>query len=199
MLKFDNTVNFALFIGLSAIFTPMLSTWIIRKYDYKLKKIELQKDFLDNSYSKVIESLQDFVINSGKILSRIDSSQQPSRDEIQNFEASCLKCLLFLEENERNQFQEFRILVKLRFGHSDPRGKRSTIFSKTSTRTLNQLQSALGIIPEDEVYSAFNKCITIAVTKLKTLELQQNKTLTEEKFLRRAFDQIAHLLKRQKH
>ena len=45
----------------------------------------------------------------------------------------------------------------------------------------------------------FNECITIAVTKVKTLELQQNKTLTEEKFLRRAFDQIAHLLKRQKH
>lgn len=192
-MKFDNTVNLALLVSLSTIFASVATTWFTKRYDLRLKKIELNKESLDVSYNNVVETFQNFVVNSGNILTRVDSSEKPTRKELQNFEASCLRCLLFLEHQDREVFQDFRILVKIRFGHADPREKNADyrLFNEAAAvRMMLTMKNFYGAKDEDKVFTAFNKCISIAASKLEQLERQKTESLTEPSSFQKVLSQI---------
>jgi hypothetical protein len=155
-------------LSFCAIVIPSILSYISKRYDLKIKQLEYQQENIIKNYETILEAFQDFTAHSGAILSRIDSKEAPTTDELQRFEASCLKCLLFLEENNREAFQRFRILVKIRFGHTDPRAK-SPIPSLLGS---DSILKALGGRPADDTYSSFNQCVTIAKEMLQTI-LQQ--------------------------
>jgi len=192
-VKFDNTVNLALLVSLSTIFASVATTWFTKRYDLRLKKIELNKESLDVSYNNVVETFQNFVVNSGNILTRVDSSEKPTRKELQDFEASCLRCLLFLESQDREVFQEFRILVKIRCGHTDPRERTGDyrLFTEAAVSYASlAMKNLYGAKDEDKVFTAFNKCISIAASKLEQLERQKTESLTEPNIFQKVLSQI---------
>lgn len=177
-MKIDSTITFAVIIATMALITPVITTWINRKYDHKMKVVELQKDYLSKHYSRSFDTFQNFITNSGNLLIKIDGGKTPSKIEIQKFETSCLKCFLFLSEEDRESFQEFRIIVKKELGFSDPRGMsvmQATILPfLQATRVLSALAT-----PENEIYSSFNKCIAIANETLQQAATKELLVLSE--------------------
>lgn len=180
-MKIDTTIGLIFVISFSTIFFPIVTTILNRKYDLAFKKIEFKRETLQTNHSQTLQTFQEFILATGKILTRIDSSQTPSRIEIQDFETACLKCLLFLNEEDRKTFQTFRILVKIRFGHKDPRGTNNFSFFNSIQLVKDSMFAAHGIVQEDKVYSKFNECITIATKYLETFEIQEKELLTEQK------------------
>ncbi|MDT1958436.1 hypothetical protein MX629_08385 [Carnobacterium divergens] len=199
-MKIDTTISLALIISLSTIIVPVIATVLNRRYDLKLKQIDYKRESLKTNRSQTLVTFQEFVVATGKILTRIDTSQIPSREEMQTFESSCLKCLLFLKEDDRQEFQQFRILVKLRFGHKDPRGSVTSNFLMTETliKVTKSLQKSLGIEPSDDVYASFNRCITIANNYLELFESQEMQVLTEQGIGSKSKNHIRSLLQRRK-
>lgn len=180
-MKVDTTIGLVFVISFSTIFFPIVTTILNRKYDLAFKKIEFKRETLQTNHSQTLQTFQDFILATGKILTRIDSSQTPSRIEIQDFETACLKCLLFLNEEDRKTFQTFRILVKIRFGHKDPRGSSNFGILNTMKLVMDSMESSFGRIPEDKIYSKFNECITIATKYLEMFEIKETQLLTEQK------------------
>ncbi|MBC2676237.1 hypothetical protein [Listeria booriae] len=159
-MKVDSTLTFALILSVCAIFVPTIGSYISKRFDLKMKELEFKKDLSVNNYSTVLTAFQEFTVASGAVLSRIDLKEMPSRNELQTFESACLKCLLFLDEEDRNQFQKFRVLVKIKFGHTDPRGTGPYLFHMDFIQSA--MLKSLGGTPPDATYSAFNRCVSIA-------------------------------------
>ncbi|HEM3180855.1 TPA: hypothetical protein U0897_002221, partial [Streptococcus suis 92-4172] len=111
-------------LGVSLI-SPMIVAFVQRRTELKSKMLDIYKESYSKRYNREYYIFQDYIEKSGTIIAKLDSSQKMSDKEIQEFESASLKCLIFLSESERSEFDVFRINVKKALGIEDPREKKT--------------------------------------------------------------------------
>ncbi|MGO3616925.1 MAG: hypothetical protein ACTIN1_01710 [Pseudolactococcus laudensis] len=163
----NTQVNLALIVTLVTILSTIASSWINKGYEMKSKKLELKYKHIETTYIKSLEVFQNFVSQSTKIIDYIDNGNKPNSKEIQDFENSCISCYLFLNENDRAAFQEFRIEIKNRLGYKDPRYGHP--FAALSILAAARY---LSVTKEERIFSSFNKCINATNKTIESLSSQ---------------------------
>ncbi|HFI0621405.1 TPA: hypothetical protein ACGO3V_000873 [Streptococcus suis] len=165
----DALTYLSLLIALMTIIIPGVTTWISKRYDLSLKMLELTKEGHFKTYNRAYFVFQEFIEQSGKIVAIIDSGETPSSKDIQKFESTALKCLIFLPESDRKQFDSFRITVKIKLGQADPRGT-PTPFEQSASVFTSVLRSVFSRADIDDLYKEFNQVIPILANRLTELE-----------------------------
>ncbi|CYU92253.1 TPA: hypothetical protein U2D59_002147 [Streptococcus suis] len=167
-------------LGVSLI-SPMIVAFVQRRTELKSKMLDIYKESYSKRYNREYYIFQDYIEKSGTIIAKLDSSQKMSDKEIQEFESASLKCLIFLSESERSEFDVFRINVKKALGIEDPREKKTFMhpdYFKELNKTIvkfSQLSNKTIIV--SPIYSSFNKCINIAAQRLATIQAEEKAQL----------------------
>lgn len=174
----DALTYLSLLIALMTIIIPSVTTWISKRYDLSLKMLELTKEGHFKTYNRAYFVFQEFIEQSGKIVAIIDSGETPSSKDVQKFESTALKCLIFLPESDRKQFDLFRITVKIKLGQSDPRGT-PTPFEQSISALTNVSGIIFSRADIDDLYKEFNQVIPILTNRLTELEKVQKQELDE--------------------
>lgn len=180
-MKFDATVSFSLLIAIFALMSPVITSYLTKKYDLQLKLIELKKGTLTTSYSRTFDIFSNFTDSAYILMSVLYQAKKDLEffdDIIEDFEKSTNQCLLILDESERKTYESFRIMLKTELGFEDPRPKYKsnlTVPLQFSTR-INPFHTLEK--EGDKVYIEFNKCLTIANKKLSSLEQEELSILT---------------------
>ena len=163
-------------LGVSLI-SPVIVAYIQRKTELKTQMLDIFKESYTKRYNREYYIFQDYIEKSGIIIAKLDSLQKPSTKEIQEFESASLKCLIFLSESERTDFDTFRINVKKALGIEDPREKKTfmhpeylTELNKTIKGIAQLYQTTIVVSP---IYTSFNKCINIAAQRLATIQAEE--------------------------
>lgn len=163
-------------LGVSLI-SPAIVAYIQRKTELKSKMLDIFSENYSKRYNREYYIFQDYIEKSGIVIAKLDSLQQLSTKEIQAFESSSLKCLIFLSESERLEFDTFRINVKKALGIEDPREKKTFMhpdFHKELSKTIVGLtQLSKKTIVVSPIYTSFNKCINIASKRLATIQAEE--------------------------
>lgn len=163
-------------LGVSLI-SPAIVAYIQRKTELKSKMLDIFSENYSKRYNREYYIFQDYIEKSGIVIAKLDSLQQLSTKEIQEFESSSLKCLIFLSESERLEFDTFRINVKKALGIEDPREKKTFMhpdFYKELNKTITGLtQLSKKTIIVSPIYTSFNKCINIASKRLATIQAEE--------------------------
>lgn len=164
-------------VSLSA---PIFSAFIERKTRLKSKLIDVYTDTYSKQYNRQYDAFQDFIERSGEMIAALATEISPTPDKIQSFESACLKCLIFLDDKERQEFDNFRISVRLKLGYTDPRGEPSQL-EKTFLNVVNAHTKAItswgARTDVDSIYLAFNDCIKISSQKLANLDKEEQARL----------------------
>lgn len=181
-MKIDTTVSFSFVIAFVALLSPIITSYLSKKYELKLKMIELKKGTLTDSYNRMFGVFNNFTDSSYSLmfnLEEIKQNKEAFESVLEAFEKSVNQCLLILNESERRTFESFRILIKTELGYEDPRPKvksflpQSLFISNYNTFPFSQLEKE-----GDKVYLHFNKCLEIANRKLINLEQEELSLLT---------------------
>lgn len=174
----------AFLVVLTSLLSPVFTAYLNKKIELKLKMLEIYKENHNKNYNRILYTFQNFIEESGKIIASLDSEHSPTNKEIQRFESACLKCLIFLDEAERKEFDDFRITIKKKLGVSDPRGYYHPFSARYMTKVMQKAASSLystNKINVEKSYISFNKCIMITNRKLSELQLMQKEELNEVK------------------
>lgn len=167
-------------LGVSLI-SPMIVAYVQRRTELKSKMLDIYKESYSKRYNREYYIFQDYIEKSGIIIAKLDSSQKLSDKEIQDFEASSLKCLIFLSESERSDFDVFRINVKKALGIEDPREKKTFMhpdyFKELNKTLIGVTQLTKRTIIVSPIYSSFNTCINIAAQRLATIQEEEQSQL----------------------
>ncbi|MCQ9211849.1 MULTISPECIES: hypothetical protein [unclassified Streptococcus] len=167
-------------LGISLI-APVFVAHIQRKTELKSKMLDIYKENYHKRYNREYYIFQDYIEKSGVIITKLDSYQRPTTDEIQTFESASLKCLIFLDDNERTKFDTFRIAVKKSLGIDDPREKKTPLhpeyFKEIQQAFANLAYISRKTIVVNPIYSSFNDCINIAAQRLATIEEEEQERL----------------------
>ncbi|MEI4336643.1 hypothetical protein [Streptococcus suis] len=174
----DTLTYLSLLIALMTIIIPGLTTWISKRYDLSLKMLELTKEGHSKTYNRAYFVFQDFIEQSGRIVAIIDSGDAPSSKDIQKFESTALKCLIFLNKEDRERFDSFRIAVKIKLGQADPRGT-PTPLEQSANFLASMFRGVFTRVDIDDLYSEFNQVIPILTNRLIELEKVQKQELDE--------------------
>ncbi|GAA5356591.1 hypothetical protein [Streptococcus uberis] len=180
--KVSDLIAFVSIVILGASFiAPTFVAIVQRKTELKSKKLDIFKDNFAKRYDRQYLIFQEFIENSGRIIAMLDSKTIPDQSEIQIFESSALKCLIFLTPYERTQFDMFRINVKKELGISDPREKLTPLSSNYISQTLLGMTQIHTFLNNKKVvnklYSSFNDCIKISSRKLIEIEEEESRQL----------------------
>ncbi|MCT1190965.1 hypothetical protein EFL98_00105 [Lactococcus lactis] len=159
----------ALCVAIITLLSGVFVAFINKKYELSTKKLELKYRQLETNYNNSLEVFQSFVAHSTKIMDFISVNEKPTSADLQNFESACMSCYLFLDDNSRKDFQDFRVEVKIKLGYKDPRAK--SIYGIT-TELLNTINTGTMTIPADNIYTRFNKCLNTANSKLESISKQ---------------------------
>lgn len=160
----------ALIVAIITLLSGVFVAFINKKYELSTKRVELKYKQLETSYNNSLEVFQSFVSHSTKIMDLLSVGEKPTSIDLQNFESSCLSCYLFLDENSRKDFQDFRIEVKIKFGYKDPRAKH--LYGVTNELLKSVTLSSSLTIPADTLFTLFNKCLNTANSKLESISKQ---------------------------
>lgn len=167
-------------LGVSLI-SPMIVAYIQRRTELKSKMLDIYKENYSKRYNREYYIFQDYIEKSGIIIAQLDSMQRPSISEIQIFESASLKCLIFLDDNERTKFDAFRIAVKKSLGIDDPREKKTPLhpeyFKEIQQAFANLAYISRKTIVVNPIYSSFNDCINIAAQRLATIQAEEKAQL----------------------
>ena len=175
----DSTITLAFLVTLISIISPVMTSIINKSYDLKVKSAELRKESLSVSYDRMYETFKTFLVDSSVVILQFDSDNKPTIEEFKKFESSCLSCFLFLNENERKIFEDFRILIKMKMGYDDPRPK--TVLQLAWGYDIYKAHAALEALSGkkgDELFVSFNKCISIANQKLDKVTQEESQLLS---------------------
>ncbi|MFV8064277.1 hypothetical protein ACMZ5S_07450 [Streptococcus pluranimalium] len=163
-------------LGVSLI-SPAIVAYIQRKTELKSKMLDIFSENYSKRYNREYYIFQDYIEKSGIVIAKLDSLQQLSTKEIQDFESSSLKCLIFLSESERLEFDTFRINVKKALGIEDPREKKTFMhpdfFKELNKQITGLTQISKKTIVVSPIYTSFNKCINIASKRLATIQAEE--------------------------
>lgn len=184
----DSTVTLAFLVTLVSVIAPILTSTINKRYELKLRSAELKKESLTTNYERMYSTFKTFLTNASIVVLRFDSEKKPLISEFKQFESSCLECFLFLNEEERNAFQDFRILVKTKMGYDDPRpryGISQTLFSQLET-----IASLAYVNRGDETFKKLNRCIDIANEKLEKVSQEELQLLSTDHKVNKFLDSI---------
>lgn len=184
----DSTITLAFLVTLVSVISPILTSTINKRYELQLRSAELKKEALSSNYERMYSTFKTFITNTSVVVLRFDSDKKPTIQEFKQFETSCLECFLFLDETERDTFQDFRIHIKTQMGYEDPRP--NFVLSET---IASQMQSILSIAygrKENKTYKKFNKCIDIANEKLEKVSREELHLLSSDHKENKLFDSI---------
>lgn len=172
----DSTITLAFLVTLVSVVSPVITSLINKKYELELRAAEFKKESFSHKYEMMYSTFKNFLDDSTAIMLRFDSGEKPRSQEFKNFESSCLECFLFLNEEERKTFQDFRVHVKVQTGFDDPRPKYnfSNILNLQVSAILDEVYSNSG----NKTFVKFNKCVTIANQKLENISEQELKLLS---------------------
>lgn len=159
-------LTLALIVTLITLLSTIFSTVITKYSDLKMKKMDIKFNLMNSNYANSLEVFQNFVSHSSSLLDKINAGLKPDENEINQFDQSCVACLLFLDEDSRQLFQSFRIEVKIKLGYSDPR----EIDVLNTMANLSSLYKRATVVkPENPLYSLFNKCLNIASKRIESI------------------------------
>lgn len=164
-------------LGTSFI-APAFVAFVQRQTELRSKKLDIFKENYSKRYNRQYYIFQDFIEKSGNIIAQLDSKVIPNDKNVQEFESAALKCLIFLDQKERKEFDVFRIDVKKELGIEDPREKSPlihTLINPAAFLGVNDILFKQKIV--NQLYTSFNKCIKIASTKLATIEEEEQEQL----------------------
>ncbi|WP_438835641.1 hypothetical protein [Streptococcus pluranimalium] len=163
-------------LGVSLI-SPAIVAYIQRKTELKSKMLDIFSENYSKRYNREYYIFQDYIEKSGIVITKLDSLRPLSTKEIQAFESSSLKCLIFLSESERLEFDTFRINVKKALGIEDPREKKTFMhpdfFKELNKQITGLTQISKKTIVVSPIYTSFNKCINIASKRLATIQAEE--------------------------
>ena len=161
----------ALIVAIITLLSTTLNTFLTKRYELSMKKLELKQKHLETNYANSLEVFQVFVSETTKILDHINNKTEPMAEDIQRFEVACIACYLFLNAADRKEFQNFRVEVKLKLGYEDPR--EYNIGQMLVPLASLQFRYKAGQL----LFSSFNNCLNIANRELVSLT-EQLKELT---------------------